>query len=123
MRKRFTILTIVILCCSSMALGQRGARRETAPSPPHDPHDLSGIWQLQGGVQTTISNQVPPRTPWGEQKYDSFKPSYGPKAVAPALGNDPMGKCDPLGLPRLFTYVTPMEFVQLPDRMLQFFER
>jgi hypothetical protein len=43
--------------------------------------------------------------------------------VPPALGNDPQGKCDPLGIPRLiFFNTTPVEFVQTSDRLVQFYE-
>ncbi len=104
--------------------GQRGAGRgNSAPAPPHDPRDLSGIWQLQGGVNLTVSAEVPPRTPWGEAKFNLYKPSYGNRAVPPALGNDPIGKCDPMGLPRILFYVTPIEFIETPNRILMFFER
>jgi hypothetical protein len=63
------------------------------------------------------------RTPFGEQLFNANKPSYGPRAIAPALGNDPVGTCDPLGLPRILFYRTPMEFIQIPGRVFQFFER
>jgi hypothetical protein len=55
----------------------------------------------------------------GKAKYEANKPGYGPRAVPPALGNDPMGTCDPLGIPRLLNteVITPhqtMEIVQIP---------
>src|ERR1700676_5051505 len=78
----------------------KGKGNAAEPGPPHDPHDLSGIWVRRGGV-LTMSNDVPPMTPWGKAKFDAYKPSYGPRSIPPALGNDPMGNCDPLGLPRL----------------------
>src|SRR5437660_1058524 len=46
------------------------------------------IWQSTGGVQS-LSDQVPPRTPAGDKIFNANKPSYGPRAIAPALGNDP----------------------------------
>src|SRR5690349_24986738 len=78
-----------------------------------DPHDLSGHWNRTSRFQT-FSN-VPtgqgaatgtaeaPFTPAGRAKFEANKPGYGPRAVPPALGNDPMGTCDPLGIPRLLT--------------------
>jgi hypothetical protein len=59
-------------------------------------------------------------TPWGQAKYDAAKPGMGPRAVP--LGNDPMLICDPLGYPRWLGYSYGMEFIQLPDRVIQFFE-
>ena len=41
---------------------------------------------------------------------------------AGANSKDGMLTCDPLGWPRWFTYNYGFEFVQLPDRLLQFFE-
>ena len=91
---------------------------------PHDPHDLNGVWKRTSRV-LTMSNQVPPMTPWAQAKFNATKPVYGPRAVPGGLGNDPMSTCDPLGMPRnLFLEVSiyPMELVQTPKRVLQFFE-
>ncbi len=86
-------------------------------------HDVSGVWRASFRV-LTLSNNVPPRTPAGQEIFDSYKPSYGPRAIAPAFGNDPQGNCDPLGIPRLLLTggFTAIEMVQIPDRVLQFFE-
>ena len=108
-----------------------------APQQKVDPHDLSGHWNRTSRFQT-FSN-VPtgqgnaagtaeaPFTPAGKAKFDGNKPGYGPRAVPPAFGNDPMGTCDPLGIPRLLNteVITPhqtMEIVQAGGRMIQFFE-
>src|SRR4051812_26308607 len=62
MRNRLTgsvaVLGLSILAFSFIAFAQAGQRAgggrgnagtATAPSPPHDPHDLGGIWLGQGG--------------------------------------------------------------------------
>ena len=57
-------------------------------------------------------------------EFDAAKPVYGPRAVAGGLGNDPVMTCDPLGMPRnLFLEVSiyPMEILETPKRMLEFF--
>ena len=61
-------------------------------------------------------------TPWGQEQFNAHKPSYGPRAIVPALGNDPTGKCDPLGYPRILFFGRPVEIIQLPDQVLQLFE-
>ena len=64
-------------------------------------------------------------TPWGKARFDAAKPVYGPRAVPRGLGNVPMSTCDPLGMPRnIFLEVSfyPMELVQTPNRVIQFFE-
>jgi len=74
----------------------------------------------------TLSQTPPPFTPLGKKLFDANKPSYGPRAVPPAVGNDPMGNCDPIGLVRNvlleLVAVYPMEIVQTRDRVFQFFE-
>jgi len=108
-----------------------------APQQKFDPHDLSGHWNRTSRFQTfsnvfsgqgnTAGTAEAPFTPAGKAKFEANKPGYGPRAVPPALGNDPMGTCDPLGIPRLLNteVITPhqtMEIVQVPGRMIQFFE-
>jgi len=116
---------LVVLLCSSFTLAQRGQRggrggnRPAAPSVPHDPHDLSGIWR---GNPQTLSNQPPPMTPWGQEQFKAHIPSYGPRAVPPAQGNDPTGKCDPLGYPRTLFFGRPFEIIPISGRVLQLFE-
>jgi hypothetical protein len=88
-----------------------------------NPKDLSGVWSRSKGAGNM--NDAVELTEEGKKRLALNKPSYGPRAVIPALGNDPMGTCDPLGLTRnLFLEVggRSLEFVHLPDRILQFFE-
>ena len=47
------------------------------------------------------------------------------RAILPALGNDPEGRCEPLGLTRLVTFSgggATMDMVQVKDRIIQRFE-
>ena len=121
-----------------------GARAQsTQPSSaaaPIDPHDLSGVWLRVSPFQTfsNVDNRQPglggrrglvyqeaPLNSAGKAAYEKSKPGYGPRAVPPAVGNDPMGTCDPLGIPRLLNaeYASGRhwEIVQTKDRMFQFF--
>jgi len=125
MRTRVMSLFIVaalILTVSSTTFAQRGGggRGNAAPTPtgPFDPHDLSGVWRGGGEYMGTAP---PAMTAWGKAKFDATKPSYGPRAVPPAIGNDPLGKCDPQGYPRFFFYGV-REYFMVPGRMLQLFE-
>jgi hypothetical protein len=120
---RFFIVLILMLVVSYSAFGQRGrgrGGRTDAPiaTGPFDPHDLTGVW---GGSGEYLGTPPPPLTAWGKALFDSYKPSYGPRAIPPALGNDPTGKCDPLGFPRIF-FAGVREFFQVPGRMLQVYE-
>jgi hypothetical protein len=89
--------------------------------PTFNAHDLSGVWQFApGGGGQGPGDNFPPLTPWGRAKYDANKPGYGPKA-APG-GNDPILKCDPMGVPRILFVIWPFEIIHIPGRILMFFE-
>jgi hypothetical protein len=87
----------------------------------------------------------PPRTAEGEKKFNANKPARGiekdsaeakartdldigmRRAILPAFGNDPEGRCEPLGLMRLITFSgggATMEMIHTPtnDRIIQRFE-
>src|ERR1700736_4730998 len=82
--------------------GRGGAGRDNAtppPGPPHDPHDLSGIW-LQFGPGFGGSARGRPRlgsewttgelplTPAGLAKLNGNHSAKGPRSDVPAKGND-----------------------------------
>ncbi len=100
--------------------GQRGTPSPTA-NLPFDAHDLTGIWRFGGPLAPP---NVPPMTPAGKAKFDANIPGLGgPEGKNKPLGNDPMMFCDPLGYPRVLTFgAYPMEMVQLPGRLIQFFD-
>jgi hypothetical protein len=122
MRRRSIILVtafLAILVVSSAALAQPGLPRTNyTPTGPFDRHDLSGVWRGGGEYMGT---PPPAMTAWGKAQFEANKPSYGPRAVPPALGNDPLGRCDPQGYPRVMFYGL-REFFQVPGRVLQVFE-
>lgn len=103
--------------------GQRGQRdaNARAAAPPHDPHDLSGIWL--GRVAGALNNPAPVYTAAGKAAFDANKPSFGPRAVVPAKGNDPLGGANPPGIPRaLINHATKIQFIPLPDKTVQLIE-
>jgi hypothetical protein len=89
------------------------------------PRDLTGVWMRVRGATNMTREADDLLTPAGRRLFDANKPSFGPRAVPPVRGNDPLGKCDPLGLTRnLFTEIAArgLEFVHLPDRVVEFLE-
>src|ERR1051326_9150396 len=80
-----------------------------------DPHDLSGVWG-NNGMELDVKN-VPPFTPEGQKMFEATKSD-----IPTTNSKDGMLICDPLGYPRSFAYNYGMQFVMLPDRVLQFFE-
>lgn len=132
------IIAAAMVACSAIAVAQGGGQ---TPIPcvndwqrldgcvPRkgtlNPRDLSGLWMRVKGAANLGQAATALLTPLGKKLYDANKPSFGPRAIPPVLGNDPLGKCDPLGLTRnLMTEIAArsFEFVHLPDRVLQFFE-
>ena len=87
---------------------------------PFDPHDLSGVWG-NNGMELDVKN-VPAFTAWGYEQYQATRSEESPLGIPLSNSKDPMMRCDPLGYPRLFAYNYGFEFLQLPDRAIQFFE-
>ena len=119
---RSVVAILAGLLLPTLMFAQRG---QQPPSPtqnlPFDPHDFSGIWIVRGATGFSLSNDIPPMTPWAKAKYDANKPGIGPRQQP--LGNDPIMICDPIGYPRILFYgAYPVEIVQLPGRMIQFFD-
>ena len=125
MRSRSMALTVAAVLLSAFwwvaparTAQQSGAAKTSAPAPARD---LSGIWLLTTGARIrSLSKQTPPMTPLGQEMFNANKPGFGPRAVPG--GNDPIGHCDPPGLPRSLMSERPIEFVQVAGKMLQFLE-
>ena len=125
---------------------QQKAAGESKAKLKYLPRDLSGIWRGGGpkvpqpkdprigdATPTWLMGNAPPppMTAWGQKMFDTNKPSeinsWSSRRVVPALGNDPLGNCDPLGYPRniqepLGAGGGNVEFVQTPDKILQIFD-
>jgi hypothetical protein len=90
-----------------------------------DPHDLNGVWGF-AGVANAFRNP-PPLTEWGKQQH--AKTMSDKNAKGEPLYNKDTYKgagapvnCDPPGWPRLLTDNYGIEFLMLPNRVVQFFE-
>lgn len=106
-----------VLCAAAPAQTDNAGKNNGAM------HDLSGIWLRQGPVPNMGKDVT--WTPEGKAAFDANKPSFGPRQVPPALGNDPMGTCDPLGMPRnafVEEAARSVEFLPVSGRVLEFFE-
>jgi hypothetical protein len=117
---------------------QKKAEEESKSTLKYDPHDFSGIWRGQAKVEQLKDPRIgdarptplmggappPPMTAWGQKVFNGNKPSatesWQSRRVPPALGNDPLGHCDPLGYPR--NLGGTFEILQRPDKILQLFE-
>jgi hypothetical protein len=89
-----------------------------------NPKDLSGVWG-NNGIPFDFKTK-PPFTEYGKKLWEATQAEVKHPGV-PATnggegGKDPMMHCDPLGYPRALQYNYGMEFIMLPDRILQVFE-
>jgi hypothetical protein len=101
--------------CENDAHVAEDRKKANVDTHPFDKHDISGVWG-NSGVQFDLK-MAPAFTAYGKQLYD------GTRSDSDQWNSkDPMNVCDPLGYPREFTYNYGMEFVQLPERVLQMFE-
>ena len=126
---------------------QQKAEEESKAKLKYDPRDFSGIWrgggagveQLKAGYAAEFVPLIgdarptplmggappPPMTELGKKMFDANKPSatesWQSRRVPPALGNDPLGRCDPLGYPR--NLGGTFEILQSPDKIWQLFEQ
>jgi len=106
-------------CPRCQTAQERTAARKGVEGREFNPRDISGIWG-NNGVELNIV--VPPFTPKGKEMYDATRADETADGVAVSNSKDGMLICDPLGYPRWFAYNYGMQFVVLPDRVLQFFE-
>jgi hypothetical protein len=124
---------IIVLGLSSGILAQNAAPQGTANAPPPD---LTGVWRrsrrppdnarryTMHEIAGTLTNQEPPMTPWAEAKFKAAKPNVGPRGVALSESNDPVTRCFPPGVPRIYIMRVgqPVEIMEIPGRVIMFFE-
>jgi hypothetical protein len=128
---------VAVLALSPILLAQTNKPPETkkAPAPASSAkhglsHDLSGVWmQYADGTDPAFTrmNAVddrtrPPLTPWGQEMFDTAKPLMGPRAIGGQEDSAAL-HCDPSGPPQLLILPNPWEIVQIPGRVLMFFEQ
>jgi hypothetical protein len=130
----------VALLFSPAVLTRTAAQSEGTKPKAFDPHDLSGVWYGyrpgSGGVKVSSSQTSdkkgsirgllysypePPLTPWAEANL-VFKEGVSHGSHSVPTGAYPGQNCDPIGVPALHSEPNPMEFVQVPGRIFQFFE-
>ena len=138
MRNRFgSILLVFAVSCSfarslpaqnKEAEGKEPAHAKSPATRPANaaaaPHDLTGVWNAAGGLYqyAAFSKDDPPMTPWGQAQLDAAKPSQGPHGVKLDETNDRVYKCAPPGVPYIYIQLFPMQIVQTPTQVIEFFE-
>ena len=84
--------------------------------------DISGIWSARGLSAQIYEKGDQYMTPWAKEKLAEAKPSFGPKAVLLTETNDPVYKCYPPGVPRIYFHPFPLQIVQIPGQVILMYE-
>jgi hypothetical protein len=118
--RRSLVLTLLVLSVAAAADAQIDRFKEryesNVGSQDFDPRDLSGYW-MDIKLDHTLGTPPPPLTPAG------VKAKEGRVVDRPEkIGNAPWYSCNPMGFPRLQLDDEPIEFIMLPDRVLQLFQ-
>jgi hypothetical protein len=126
------VVAAAVLVLSSGILAQTGPQGAAKTPLP----DLTGVWRrsrrppdnarryTMHEIAGTLTLQQPPMTPWGKARYEAAKPNVGSRGVSISETNDPIFKCFPPGVPRIYLMRVgqPLEIMQIPDRVIMFFE-
>jgi hypothetical protein len=128
-------VVLAALAASPSTFAQTAGPGSAKAQAQSSPQDLTGIWRRSRrapdnkrkytiyDLAFTISSEQPPMTLWGEAKFKANKPNVGPNAVSLAETNDPITKCFPPGVPRIYLIrAEPFEIMQAPGRVVMLFE-
>ena len=136
MRNRLTYSILGLLLAIAFAplmFGQTpeqpdAAKARTSTAEP----DLSGVWNARPPANAKLPDLIayfssfgkgePAMTAWAEAAYKAAKPSFGPNSVTMEDTNDPVYKCFPPGVPRVYLHPFPMQIIQIPGQVVMLFE-
>jgi hypothetical protein len=120
------VLRVTALTISSAVVGVDAPAQP--PAALGHGAELSGVWTNDPPAETLVyqndtwSAALPALTDWGRARFESAKPSRGPRGVSVTETDDPVYACFPPGTPRVYLHPFPMEIVQTPGRVLMIFE-
>jgi hypothetical protein len=130
-----TLAAVTAVASSPAILAQTTEQGATKVETPAPPADLTGVWRRSRRapdnarkytiyeLAMSLTIEKPPMTPWAEAKFKANKPNVGPHAVTLAETNDPITKCFPPGVPRIYLIrAEPLEIEQVPGRVIMLFE-
>ena len=131
---RHSIAAILVVFAFPPGVFAQGSS-QPAPEKGKDTNaaaNLSGVWTASAPKGAPIpvlikyysqfGEDEPAMTPWAEAQYKDAKPSFGPKSVTMEETNDPVYKCFPPGVPRVYLHPFPMQIVQIPGQVIVLYE-
>ena len=108
---------------ATMAFSPRVSAQSATPAPEANSAsvpDLSGVWSGVMSNSLTERGTEPPLTAWGLARMKINKPAHGDGSTT--ASTDPVDKCFPPGIPRLYYHPFPMEILQVPGKVVMVFE-
>jgi len=129
----FTFALILFLGAPLAVRGQSPAPSEasSASASPSSPKDLSGLWiRLRDKGATSrgyesfildLGKVISPMTPWAAAKFKTTHELYGGTDARTVL-SDPVFRCYPPGVPRIYLMNFPMQIVQTGNQIIELFE-
>jgi len=131
-RNRFMCRMLALLVFSPNIYSQTVERPATTSTQAAEPTpDLSGLWiRLRDKGATArgypsfildFGNSVSPMTPWAAAKFKTTNAMYDGKDAKTVL-SDPIFKCYPPGVPRVYLMNFPVQIVQIPGQVIMLFE-
>ncbi len=119
---------LLVSCVLSAQATQSQAPDKAQQKPAAHAADFTGVWypssvNLFNFIWTDAQGHTLkdlPLTAWGEQKFKEHHP-IGGKYTA-LTSNDPDFACLPPGMPMIYTHAFPMEILEVPGRVIMYFE-
>jgi hypothetical protein len=108
-----SLAAVAVLAISALLLSCDAQRSPATNAQSDSPPDLSGVWMLRDLVDT-FAKDAPPLQPWAVERAKANL-GAGPE-------EDPEDKCFPAGMPRIYLHRYPIEILQVPGRVIMFFE-
>ena len=129
MRNRLAVFLPALVAFSGVLLAQSYGQASAQPAAAKAATsvantDISGVWNAMRGNYdiASFSKGDPPMTPWGQAQFSAAKPSQGPRGVKLTETTDRVYKCSPPGMPYIYLQLFPMQIVQTPAEVFEFFE-
>jgi hypothetical protein len=131
-RLRGLILGVVAVLCVSPSIFAQTADSPGASNvqPSVLTPDITGLWSRLRSEGASARGYAPlffefsktelPMTPWAEAKYSVARKTY--RESAKTVLDDPLLKCFPPGLPRIYLLPHPVQIVQIPGQVIMLFE-
>jgi hypothetical protein len=126
------IVFLAMVGCSTFLLATPATKPEQGEEDTGTHHsEISGVW-VQETSKATRPNWVDsqgnrletlPLTAWGQERFKANRATHGSNAVASTTSTEPIVKCLPPGVPAIYMVsIYPMEIMQVPGRVIMFFE-